>query len=95
MDFLLKYLTNITLFTAIFAFIIVSCIDITKKNEIVLELLLLKVLAASTIPTGIALLCCAFKPALLQKLVGFELHIAVAGMALLFISIKTLITTKG
>ncbi len=39
-------------------------------------------------PTGIALMACAFKPDLIQKLEGASLSFAVGGAVLLFISVK-------
>ncbi len=50
--------------------------------------------SGSALPTGVALLCCAFKPELLTKLDGASLNVAVAGITLLYVSSKSIFTTN-
>ena len=57
-----------------------------KKRD--LEFVVNKAFSGSALPTGIALLGCAFRPELLSSLDGASLNVAVAGITLLFISIK-------
>lgn len=56
-----------------------------------LEEVLLKLLSASTIPTGLLLLACAFDNSLLKHVSDFGIYVAAAGIALLFVSIKELL----
>lgn len=63
-----------------------------KKQPIALDDVFLGVSAASAIPTGLVLLYCAFNPAVIPTLRGLNVHIAAAGLALLFISIRKLIS---
>lgn len=60
--------------------------DIKNGNEVRLENLMQKSLGGSAFPTGVVLLICAFKPELIAYLSGLNFHIAMAGLALLFIS---------
>ena len=51
-----------------------------KKQPINLEILFLKAFAASSLPTGLLLLVCAFNPGLLQQLTGLNIYIAPGGL---------------
>jgi hypothetical protein len=62
------------------------------NNRVNLEELVVRALSISAIPTAVVLLVCAFKPDLLSQLSGFNIHIAVAGLVLLYISVKALVT---
>ena len=73
---------------AILAFCVVFILKKSKKQEIHLDDLFMRTFCASAIPTGILLLACAFYPELLTKLTGLNVHIAVAGLALLYVSGK-------
>lgn len=48
-----------------------------------------KAFAASAIPTGVLLLVCAFKPAVIAQLTGLNIYIAAAGLVLIYISWTT------
>lgn len=89
----LLYINEAAVAFAIATFLIVSVKSYrsNKKQHFKLEYLLAKGISASAIPTGLALLVCAFKPDLLQNMSGFNIHIATAGCALLYISIKGII----
>lgn len=56
-----------------------------------LEKLIVKLLAGSSVPTGILLLGCAFNEAWIPKLNDLGTYLAAAGVALLFISIKEIV----
>jgi hypothetical protein len=62
------------------------------NNEINLEELIIRAFSAGAIPTALVLLICAFKPGLLPQLSGFNIYIAVSGLVLLYISVKTFLT---
>ena len=75
----------------IFAFILTALVKLVKKQPILLKDLLVKAFAASTIPTGILLLFCAFTPSLLQNLTGFNyFYIAVGGLVMLYLACELL-----
>jgi len=97
-DFILKIvnnpLENINHITVIFFFLGATILAIytrIKKQSIELARLLMGSLGTSTIPTGIVLMGCAFDISLIQKLKGVEIGIAAAGVALVFVAIKTFI----
>jgi hypothetical protein len=56
-----------------------------------LESVVLKLLAASTIPTGILLLACAFDTSLLRHVSDVGIYVAAAGVALLFVGVKEIL----
>jgi len=90
MSNMLQYLNQASVSCAILTFICVVAYQRSKNIKLKLEDVLVRVFAGSAIPTSLALLMCAFKPSLLQKMTGFNIHIATAGLALLFISVKAL-----
>lgn len=83
------YVTNATILTVIVTFVVTIIVNFIGKKENRLDDLLVRGLSGSAIPTGIVLLFCAFKPSLIESLQGLNVHIAAAGMVLLFVSIKT------
>jgi len=90
----LKNLNNLTVATALVFTIVALCLKPANGQEKNLEFILTRALAGSAIPTGLALLFCAFEPSLLPRLEGANLNVAVAGITLLFISIKAAFSTK-
>ena len=62
------------------------------NKQVNLEELVVRSFSTSAIPTAVVLLVCAFKPALLSQLSGFNIYIAVAGLVLLYRSVKTFVT---
>ena len=56
-----------------------------------LEKVVVKLLAASSIPTGVLLLGCAFNASWIAKLNDLGIYLAAAAVALLFVSLKELI----
>lgn len=60
-----------------------------NRGEVKLENLMTGAFAASTIPTGLILIICAFDQSLIQKLEGLNIYIAAAGLALLYLAYKT------
>ncbi|CAN2041514.1 hypothetical protein GMMP15_500010 [Candidatus Magnetomoraceae bacterium gMMP-15] len=61
-----------------------------QKKKVNLEELFSISICATSIPTGVALVYCAFDSNMLSKLTGVNIHIALAGLALLYIAIKTI-----
>lgn len=61
-----------------------------NKYEIKLEILLVGSFTGSTIPTGCILIWSAFNPSIIQELEGVNIHIAAAGLALLYIAYRWL-----
>jgi hypothetical protein len=51
-------------------------------------------LSASLIPTGVWLLLCAFDPTLLSEVSGLNLYLAVAGVALIFVAVRGIISNQ-
>jgi hypothetical protein len=81
------HLNQASVAAAIAVFVVALLIELKKANPAVqLDKILGKALAGSAFPTGIALLICAFKPALVSQLQDLHMHLAAAGLALLFLS---------
>jgi hypothetical protein len=90
---LTDFLASLNVITVGFAIIFATIAIFQKRSngkKKDLEFYVNRSFAGSALPTGIALLCCAFKPDLLNKLDGASLNVAVAGITLLFISIKSI-----
>ncbi len=69
------------------AFFITAAVRRAHKQPSDLKDMLGKALAASTIPTGVLLLVCAFTPSLLQNLNELNyFYIAVGGLVMLFLA---------
>jgi hypothetical protein len=53
--------------------------------------------AAAAIPTGLCFVCAGVWPEILQEISGYELNVAIAGVALLYVSIESVWkgTVKG
>jgi len=62
-----------------------------NPTKLTLETVLGSLLAASSIPSGLFLLGCAFDSSLIKHLSDLGLYLAAAGVALLYVSIKELI----
>jgi hypothetical protein len=92
---ILPYINAFSVGAAIVAFAGILIWNHARKRHSRLDAVLTRVLAASAIPTGITLLVCAFNPSLIAQLQGLNVHIAVAGMALLFIAVRTVFTDGG
>ena len=73
---------------AFFALAILNAIEGRRHR---LENLVVGAFVASAIPTGLILLACAFDPSLLQRMSGLNVHIAIAGLVLLYVSLKCLV----
>ena len=58
------------------------------RSPLRLDKILAKALAGSALPTGIVLLICAFQPELVKELTDLHIHLAAAGLALLYISFQ-------
>lgn len=85
---LIEYIPQISVLLGISTFASVWCFNYFVKTESRLEHLLLRSLAASCLPTAIALVWCAFDPKLILQMTGVNIHIACAGLALFFMAIK-------
>ncbi len=86
----IENLPQISVIFGLLFFIIILIRLLVKREEVKLEKLLTGAFSGSTIPTGLALLLCAFDPSLIQHLEGLHIYIAVAGLALIFVAIKSL-----
>lgn len=91
MYIILNYISHASVIFAILGFIYTSGRLLKKKREIKLESLLLGAFSGSTIPTGFVLIWGAFDIEVILKLQdGLNVHIAAAGLALLYISFSSL-----
>ena len=73
---------------------VILCILLNLKdlNSIRLETIITFAMASSAIPMGIILVFSGFYPTLLQELNGLNIYYSLAGLSLLFVSIKTFFT---
>jgi len=62
----------------------------SPANSLVLEEVIKKLLAASSIPTGILIILCAFIPSWLPRLNDLGIYLTASGVALLYVSINEL-----
>ena len=76
---------------AVLTFAIGAAIEAYRKKGSGLEDHLIKAMAAGAIPTAVVLVYGAFNPAIIAQLSGLNVAIAAAGLALLYISIKTIL----
>jgi len=63
-----------------------------SNSQVNLEKLVVRTFAAGGISTAVVILICAFKPKLFLQVSGSNIYIAVAGLVLLYISVKTFVT---
>jgi hypothetical protein len=89
LSWLLDNLSEITVAFAIISAIASFFIQPVNGGKRDLEFTVNKAFSGAALPTGLALLGCAFKPELLSGLDGASLNVAVAGITLLFISVKS------
>ena len=87
---ILQYVNPLSVGIGIAVFILAIITNSIRQKPNKLETILMRVFAGSAIPTGIVLLFCAFKPAIIAQLEGLNVHISVAGLALLYLSFKSL-----
>jgi len=85
---LLSNIGNASTALFILSFALAMAMDLARGRQVILERALTCGLSMASAPTGIALMACAFKPDLIQKLEGASLSFAVGGAVLLFISVK-------
>ena len=91
----IENVTNISVALGIIAFFSIITYNSYKGYPITLDDLLLRMLAASAMPTGFLLLVCAFDPLLISEFDGLNIHIAAAGLALLYISYEALFSSNS
>ena len=92
---LLSWLNELSVaFTLIFAIIALIQKPSSGKTKD-LEFIISRALAGGAFPTGIALIGCAFKPIMISKLEGASINVAIAGIALLYISYKAIFISKS
>lgn len=65
-------------------------LSLVNNKAITLDKLLTPAMAAATIPTGMALIICAFSPSNVTKLESINVHLAIAGIALIFLAAHTI-----
>lgn len=88
------YLNQISVFFLLSTFIILWIRSYYfSEYEVDLENLIGNSLASATIPTGLALIMCAFDSSLVNLLQGLHIHLSVAGAALMYVSIRAIAKT--
>ena len=83
---------KVNIASVIFALLgVILCILLNFKDlkSIQLETIIYFAMASSAIPMGVILVFSGFYPALLQQLSGLNIYYSIAGLCLLFVSIKT------
>jgi hypothetical protein len=88
----LNYINQASVGAGVVVFVFMWMLNLLKDRQNKLEDLLRKALAASAIPPGLVLIFCAHKPELITKLREPNIYIAVAGLALIYISIKGIVS---
>lgn len=86
-DVLVKY-GSITL--GIIFFLIPLYIDRKRNQKHTLADLMVIGFSGASVPTGLALVYCAFQPSKLAKLSDVGIYIAISGLALLYIACTTI-----
>jgi len=85
-----SYVVLASVSLVVVTFILGVVISLLRKTGSNLEDHLIKAMAAGAIPTALALIYGAFNPSIIAQLSGLNVAIAAAGLALLYISIKTI-----
>jgi uncharacterized membrane protein len=85
-DWFLSSINELSVAFLVIASLMFTIVRKIKKKKIAFEQMLAPALAAGTLPTGIALIVCAFSPNYANKLESLGMHLAVAGLALLFLA---------
>ena len=57
------------------------------RQTITLSSLIMRSIASAGVPTAFALIWCAYRPGDLPMLADYQLHIAIAGLSLLYCSV--------
>ena len=87
-------LNSITIIAGMLSGLMAFFITPAEGQKRSLEFVVNQVLAGAAVPTGVALLICAFKPELLSKLEGANINVAVAGIVLMFISVRSIFSNR-
>src|SRR5947207_3021413 len=90
-DRLSKVVSDLASWTSrasVFAALVAAVVLVARARagRLRLEDLLSRSLAAGALPTGLVLIYCGFDPTLMGSLTGLNLHIAAAGLSLLYLS---------
>ena len=93
--FALGYVNEVAVVLGIIVFIGTLLSNTIQGHPNRLEDLLIRVLAASAIPTGFVLILCGFKPTLLAYTSGLNIHIALSGLGLLYLSYKGIVGLRS
>jgi hypothetical protein len=86
------YATLVSVGLAVVVFGVAVVVDLKYKLASGLESHMKKAAAAGTIPTALLLIWGAVDPSLISQLSGLNVPIAAAGLALLYISARTIFT---
>jgi hypothetical protein len=86
-----RYATFVSVGFAVLAFVGAVAVDMKRKVTGELESHMRKAAAAGAIPTAFLLIYGAFDPAIIAQLSGLNVPIAAAGLALLYISARTVL----
>ena len=86
-----RYATFVSVGLAVITFMAAVAIDAKRKSAGELESHMKKAAAAGAIPTAFLLIYGAFDPSIISQLSGLNVPIAAAGLALLYISVRTVL----
>ena len=86
-----SYVVIASVSLAVVTFLVGVIVAFFRKTTEGLEDHLIKAMAAGAIPTALVLVYGAFNPAIIAQLSGLNVAIAAAGLALLYISVKTIL----
>jgi len=92
-DYYMEVTNELSVTLAIVTFFGLLIFGYFAKKEITLEQALTNALASAMMPTGFALIFCSFDIEKINQIEGLSLQISVAGLALLYISAKSIIDT--
>lgn len=85
-DLYFQHFTNLS----ILLFLTVGTLVAFRAKSPSLDIVLPPGLSSATIPTGLALILCAFSPNYVEKLSDFSLYVAVAGFVLILFAYNSI-----
>lgn len=89
-DLFFNYINEVSVSFLLLVSVFHAVRSMFNKEPMSLDKLLTPAMAAATIPTGMALIICAFSPSNVSKLESINVHLAIAGIALIFLTVHTI-----
>jgi len=89
-DFFFENINEISVSFLLLIAIIHAAKSLLKGEPLALDNLLAPAMSAATLPTGFALIICAFSPTNVSRLESINVHLAIAGIALIFLAVHTI-----